>query len=86
MSPGFASSNRRRMKRALLFALACFAACNLSLAVEEEEDQEKSTANPDAGGIMLEPASGKIAEGDEITITFPRSMVPDSVIDDCGFG
>lgn len=72
------------MKRAFLFALACFAACSFSLAVEEEEEQEKSNANPDAGGIMLEPPSGKIAEGDEITITFPRSMVPDSVIDVAG--
>ena len=72
------------MKRALLTVLALFAACSFSLAVEDEEDQEKSNAKPNAGDIVLEPSSGKIGEGDEITITFPRSMVAESLIDVAG--
>lgn len=33
------------------------------------------------GGIVIEPSSGKIAEGDTITITFPVGMVSPDLID-----
>jgi alpha-2-macroglobulin len=68
------------MKRALFTAVSLLAACNLALAAEDEKE-EKSNAKPDAGGIVIEPSHGKIGEGDEITITFPRAMVPGSLID-----
>jgi hypothetical protein len=68
------------MKRACLAIFSLLAFSALAFAIEEEED-EKSNANPDAGGIVIEPASGKIAEGDDITITFPESMVAASLID-----
>src|SRR5438552_17197256 len=42
---------------------------------------EASNAKPDAGGVVIEPSSGKIAEGDTITITFPVSMVAANLID-----
>ena len=45
------------------------------------EEEEQSNAKPDAGGIVIEPSSGKIAEGDTITITFPVSMVAPELID-----
>src|SRR5260370_5426766 len=69
-----------RRKSACLTAISLFALCALAFSVEEEED-EKSNARPDAGGIVIEPSHGKIAEGDEITITFPRSMVATDLID-----
>src|SRR5260370_32381739 len=69
------------MKRLLLIAVALVTACNLSRAVEEEEEKQNPNIHPDAGGIVLEPSSGKIGEGDQITITFPVSMVPDRLID-----
>src|SRR5215472_3452650 len=50
-------------------------------AQEEEQEDETSNAKPDAGGIVIEPSSGKIAEGDTITITFPVSMVAPDLID-----
>src|SRR5215475_8939632 len=46
-----------------------------------EEEEEQSNAKPDAGGVVIEPSSGKIAEGDTITITFPVSMVAPYLID-----
>jgi uncharacterized protein YfaS (alpha-2-macroglobulin family) len=65
-----------------------FFACVLALfltgaafAQDEEQEVEKSNAKPDAGGIVIEPSSGKIAEGDAITITFPVSMVAPDLID-----
>ena len=69
------------MKRLLFIAVALVTACNLSLAAEEEEEKQNPNTHPDAGGIVLEPSSGKIGDGDQITITFPVSMVPDSLID-----
>ena len=48
---------------------------------DEEEEEEASNAKPDAGGVVIEPSSGKIAEGDTITITFPVSMVAADLID-----
>ena len=69
------------MKRAFLIAVSLLAVGNLFLAAEEEEQESKSNAKPDAGGIVIEPSSGRIAEGDEITITFPRAMVSTDLID-----
>jgi uncharacterized protein YfaS (alpha-2-macroglobulin family) len=67
---------------------ALFLACVLALGVagaamaqEEEQEEETSNAKPDAGGMVIEPANGKIAEGDTITITFPVSMVAPDLID-----
>ena len=67
------------------------AALARSDAGEEQEEEETSnakfaTANPsgggpDAGGIVIEPSNGKIAEGDTITITFPVAMVAPELID-----
>src|SRR4029450_9331266 len=48
---------------------------------EGDEEQESSKAKPDAGGIVIEPSSGKISEGITITITFPVSMVVADLID-----
>ena len=48
---------------------------------QDEEEEEPSNAKPDAGGVVIEPSSGKIAEGDTITLTFPVSMVAASLID-----
>jgi len=65
-----------------------FFACVLALfltgagfAQEEEQEDETSNAKPNAGGIVIEPSSGKIAEGDTLTITFPVSMVAPDLID-----
>src|SRR6266852_3647652 len=70
------------MKRAFLGTICLFALCHLAMAVSaDDQEEEKSNAKPDAGGIVIEPASGKIAEGDEITITFPQSMVAAGLID-----
>jgi alpha-2-macroglobulin len=48
---------------------------------QEDEEEEPSNAKPDAGGVLIEPSHGKIAEGDTITITFPISMVLTDLID-----
>src|SRR5262245_58693897 len=48
---------------------------------QDEEEEEQSNAKPDAGGVVIEPSSGKIAEGDTVTITFPLSMVATNLID-----
>src|SRR5437764_7684494 len=48
---------------------------------DEDTEEEQSNAKPDAGGIAVEPSSGKIAEGDTITISFPVSMVASELID-----
>jgi len=52
-----------------------------SFSQDEEEEEVASNAKPDAGGVVIEPSRGKIAEGDTITITFPVSMVAPSLID-----
>ncbi|HMF46275.1 MAG TPA: alpha-2-macroglobulin family protein [Candidatus Udaeobacter sp.] len=52
-----------------------------SFSQDEEEEEVASNAKPDAGGVVIEPSHGKIAEGDTITITFPVSMVAPSLID-----
>jgi alpha-2-macroglobulin len=79
------------MNRTFFTAILLVAACDLafgppaaSLArsdADEDQEEESSNAKPDAGGIVIEPSEGKIAEGDEITITFPRAMVAADLID-----
>ncbi len=69
------------MKHAILTGISLFAVCHLALAAEDE-GEKKSNAKPDAGGVVLEPSEGKIAAGDEITITFPGAMVAVDLIDE----
>src|SRR5262245_58318767 len=77
----------RRFSAAALFLVACSLAFSLPVALarsaadEEQAGEETSNAKPDAGGVVIEPSSGKIAEGDTITITFPVSMVATDLID-----
>jgi uncharacterized protein YfaS (alpha-2-macroglobulin family) len=64
--------------------LVCVLAIGMAganFAQDEEQEDETSNAKPDAGGVVIEPSSGKIAEGDTITITFPLSMVSADLID-----
>ena len=83
------SANRRNPRFALspLRRLILIPACLLAIAVagaafaQDEEQEEASNAKPDAGGVVIEPSRGKIAEGDTITITFPVSMVAPDLID-----
>src|SRR2546430_3851438 len=78
---------KRRLSTVILFFVVCgvaFALPARALArasADQEEEEEVSNAKPDAGGIAIEPSSGKIAEGDTITITFPVSMVAADLID-----
>src|SRR5437762_1722312 len=60
-----------------------FLVCVLAIAMTGASfaQDEASNAKPDAGGVVIEPSSGKIAEGDTITITFPVSMVAADLID-----
>ncbi|PWT79702.1 MAG: hypothetical protein C5B58_13005, partial [Acidobacteria bacterium] len=79
------------MKRRFRVAIWLVAACGLAIALpavalaqadaEEEQDEETSNAKPDAGGIAIEPSRGEIAEGSQITITFPAAMVAPDLID-----
>jgi alpha-2-macroglobulin len=79
------------MNRRFRVAIWLVAACGLAIALpaaalaqtetEEEQEEEISSARPDAGGIVIEPSSGEIAEGSQITITFPAPMVPPDLID-----
>ena len=76
----------RRFSLAVLFLVACGLAFSPPAALarsdaDEEQEEEVSNAKPDAGGIVIEPSSGKIAEGDTITITFPVAMVAADLID-----
>src|SRR4029077_14180026 len=63
----------------LLVSVLLIAMAGTSFA-QDEEQEEASNAKPEAGGIVIQPSSGKIAEGDTITITFPLSMVPADLI------
>ncbi len=76
----FADSPFRRFMPFLVCVLA-IAMSGASFAQDEEQEEEASNAKPDAGGVVIEPSSGKIAEGDTITITFPVSMVAADLID-----
>ena len=76
----------RRFSIAVLFLVACGLAFSPPAALarsdaDEEQEEEASNAKPDAGGVVIEPSRGKIAEGDTITITFPVSMVAADLID-----
>jgi alpha-2-macroglobulin len=84
------SANRRNPRFALspLRRFILIPACGLAIAMAstifaQHEDQEEPASNtkPDAGGVVIEPSSGKIAEGDTITITFPVSIVAADLID-----
>src|SRR5690349_15037806 len=70
----------RRFKPFLVCLLATAMAA-MAFAQDDEEEDVASNAKPDAGGVVIEPSSGKIAEGDTITITFPVSMVAADLID-----
>jgi alpha-2-macroglobulin len=78
------------MNRGLLIAILLLANWGLAFNqpgalarsnADEDSEEEQSNAKPDAGSIVIEPSSGKIAEGDTITITFPLSMVASELID-----
>src|ERR1043166_5024390 len=62
----FAHSPIRRFP---LFLACVFAIgfAGVTFAQDEEEEDVASNAKPDAGGVVIEPSSGKIAEGDAIT-------------------
>src|SRR6188474_254741 len=76
----FADSPIRRFSLFLLCLLA-IAIAGASLAQDEEEEDVASNAKPDAGGVVIDPSSGKISEGITITITFPVSIVAADLID-----
>jgi alpha-2-macroglobulin len=75
------------MKRRFSTTVSLFAAGSLAVGLlvaagaGADQEEETSNAKPDAGGIVIEPSSGKIAEGDTITITFPVGMVSPDLID-----
>src|SRR5215216_6342822 len=76
----------RRFSKGVLFLVACALAFDPIVASarsdsDKEEEEVASNTKPDAGGVVIEPSSGKIAEGDTITITFPVSMVAADLID-----
>src|SRR3954447_18891149 len=76
----------RRFWLAVFFLISCGLAFSAPAGLarsnaDESEEEEASNAKPDAGGIVIEPSSGKIAEGDTITITFPVSIVAADLID-----
>src|SRR5262245_31628778 len=86
--PGFKAiaAMNRRFSKAVLFLVGCGLAFGPLAALarsnaDEEDEEVASNAKPDAGGVVIEPSSGKIAEGDTITITFPVSMVAADLID-----
>src|SRR5438094_2713985 len=78
---------KRRYSTVILFFVICgvaFAVPARALArasADQQEEEEVSNAKPDAGGIAIDPSSGKIGEGDTITITFPVAMVAADLID-----
>src|SRR5438552_5463080 len=79
------------MKRLFCAAISLLLASSLAFGLpavalakagaDEEQEEETSNAKPDAGGVVIDPSSGKIAEGDQITITFPLAMVAPDLID-----
>src|SRR4029453_6826335 len=65
-----------------LLLTSTFVIClSVTVLAQDDEEQEASNAKPDAGGIVIEPSSGKISEAITITITFPVSMVAADLID-----
>ncbi len=78
------SANRRNPSFALFRRFILILAVSLSAAAsaqDEEQTEEISNANPTAGGIVIDPSSGEIAETSQITITFPVAMVAPDLID-----
>src|SRR3954463_16471959 len=76
----------RRFWLAVFFLISCGLAFSAPAGLarsnaDESAEEEASNAKPDAGGIVIEPSSGKIAEGDTITIAFAVSMVDADLID-----
>src|SRR5882762_9224306 len=73
----------RRLSAVIWLLLACWLAVDLPAAVNAQEEEEEETlhSKPDAGGIVIDPSSGEIAEGTQITITFPAAMVAPDLID-----
>src|SRR5467141_3862975 len=73
----------RRFCAAIWLLLACWLAVDLPAAVNAQEEEEEETlhSKPDAGGIVIDPSSGEMAEGTQITITFPAAMVAPDLID-----
>src|SRR4029077_12585235 len=69
-----------RYRRIIVF-FSCFLALGFTVAAFAQDEEETSNAKPGAGGVVIEPSSGKIAEDDTITITFPLSMVAADLID-----
>jgi uncharacterized protein YfaS (alpha-2-macroglobulin family) len=69
------------IRRFTLVATCALAIVIAGAILAQDEEEEASNAKPDAGGIVIEPSSGKIAEGDTLTITFPISMVTPDLID-----
>jgi hypothetical protein len=67
--------------RRILISFFCVLALGVTVAGFAQDEEEASNAKPDAGGVVIEPSRGKIAEGDTITITFPVSMVAAELID-----
>jgi uncharacterized protein YfaS (alpha-2-macroglobulin family) len=74
---------KRRFCAAIWLLLAGWVAIDLPAAVNAQEEQEEETSHskPEAGGIVIDPSSGEIAEGTQITITFPVAMVAPDLID-----
>src|SRR5450759_2007549 len=70
-----------RMKRLFCTAIPLLVACSLALGADEDQEEETLNAKPDAGGILIDPSRGKIAQGDQITIVFPLTMVAPDLID-----
>src|SRR5256884_9348607 len=79
------------MKRLFCAAISLLLASSLAFGLpavalakagsDEDQEEETSNAKPDAGGVVIDPSSGKIAEGNQITITFPLAMVAADLID-----
>jgi alpha-2-macroglobulin len=76
---GLAASASRSF--ALLLVSTLIVCLSAGAFGQEEEEEEVSNAKPDAGGVVIEPSSGKISEGITLTITFPVSMVAADLID-----
>ncbi|MFL6542576.1 MAG: MG2 domain-containing protein, partial [Chthoniobacterales bacterium] len=70
------------MKRLAWIFAALVALALPSIAQEDEEASEKKpNPNSSAGGVSIDPQSGEISPGMEITLTFPRAMVATELID-----